>query len=137
MRRAIAAAVLISVCLGCTASPEKKNPDWHRATQTQRLNELFWVAVVKGRWTEVRDHLAPLAVLTEGQTRTTGADQIVERLKSEGFTAVQLGEFESQPAGADLVSSYTIAAGGTAPRRVLAVWQPVGKRTIVVALSIQ
>ena len=136
MRRVIGVLLLASLMAGCTAWPEKKKTDWKSTTRTERLNELFWDDVANKKWSAVKDHLAPLAVLTEADKKTTGAKEITTRLESLGVSGVQVGEVESQPAGADLVTSYVLATAGRPPMRVLAVWQPAGNRMVVVALSL-
>lgn len=136
MRKVVLLGVLVLWMSGCTAFPEKKNPDWKMATRTERLNQLFWDDVAAKRWQNLKEHLAPLAVLTEGDKRTTGMEAILERLKSEGVTAAQLGEEESQPAGADLVTTYTLNLAGRPPARVMAIWQPAAKHWVLVAMSI-
>ncbi len=136
MRKVCVLLLLVAMTVGCTAFPEKKHPDWKNATRSERINELFWNGVANKHWDKVKGHVAPLAVMTEGETRTTGVNEIIARLQTMGITAVQIGEVESQPAGIDLVTTYTLAINGQPPRRVMAVWQPLSKRTVLIALSV-
>ncbi len=136
MRKAIALVVLLVGMSGCVAYPEKKHPDWASATKSERINQLFWDDVANQRWQKLRGHVAPLAVLTEGGERVTGLDPILEKLKAEGITAAQVGEVESQPAGIDLVTTYTLSVTGKPPQKVMAVWQPAAKHWVLIGMSI-
>ncbi len=136
MRKALSLVVMLALMAGCTAFPEKKKADWKSATKSERLNELFWEDVANKRWKNLKEHLAPLAVWNQSSEHITGADQILAKLQAEGVTAAQVGEVESQPAGADLVTTYTLTIGNRPPQRVMAVWQPAAKHWVLIALSV-
>ncbi len=126
---------LMFVLAGCSMWSEKKNATWKSATRSESLNQLFWEDVAKGRWATVKEHLAPLTVFKNGEESVTGSEQVIESLKSGHISSVQIGDVQSQPAGSDLVTTYTISIDGRPPIRALTVWQQVGKSWVIVAHS--
>jgi hypothetical protein len=135
MRKLIATVLLAMLMSGCTAFPEKKKTTWLTTTKSERLNDLFWEAVAAKRWDGVAAHVAPLAVFKDGEQQTTGVHEIVESLKKLEIDSVQVGDVQSEPAGADLVTTYTLTVSGKPPVHALTVWQPVGKSWVIVAHS--
>jgi hypothetical protein len=132
--RKFTVVVLLAVAMtGCTAFPEKKAPSWSMATRSERINQLFWDGVAGKRWNEISAHVAPLAVFNDGNQRTTGVTQIVEMLKNAGIDSVQIGDVESQPAGQDLVTTYTLTIAGKPPVHAMTVWQQAGKHWVIIA----
>lgn len=120
---------------GCTAFPEKKHQDWSNVTRSERLNELFWGDVAAKRWEQVQRHVAPLAVFNEGEKTTSGVSEIMAQLKNSGIGSVQVGDVTSQPAGADLVTTYTLSIDGRPAMRAMTVWQAAGGHMVIVAHS--
>lgn len=135
MRKLLALMMLALVMSGCTAFPEKKKPTWTSATKSEHLNQLFWEHVAAKQWDGVSAHVAPLAVFKDGEKQTTGVHEIVEELKKLGIDSAQVGDVQSQPAGADLVTTYTLTIAGKPPVHAMTVWQPVGKSWVIVAHS--
>jgi hypothetical protein len=136
MRKLLVVLVLLALAMpGCTAYPEKKAPAWASATRSERFNELFWNDVAKKNWKQVAEHVAPLAVFHFGDQKSSGVTEVIELLKSSNIESVQIGEVESQPAGADLVTTYTLTIAGHPPMRALTVWQQAGKHWVIVAHS--
>ncbi len=136
MRKTFAMLVLLTMATsGCTVYPEKKAPSWTGATRSERFNQLFWENVANKNWDKVAEHVAPLAVFKLGDQQTTGVAEIVAALKSSGIDSVQVGDVESQPAGADLVTTYTLTIAGKPPMHAMTVWQQAGKHWVIVAHS--
>ncbi len=138
MRRAAAVFVIamsIVALTACTMWPEHKHKEWHDATDAASLDRLFWEDVAAKRWSQVSAHIAPLAVFKDGDESLTGPGPVIERLKAANISAVQVGEEESQPAGADLVTTYVLSIPGRPPIKALTVWQHVGKSWVIVAHS--
>jgi hypothetical protein len=136
MRKMLAVLVLLTMAMpGCTVYPEKKAPAWTGATRSERFNQLFWNDVATKNWKEVAEHVAPLAVFHFGEQKSSGVTEVIELLKSSNIESVQIGDVESQPAGADLVTTYTLTIAGHPPMRALTVWQQAGKHWVIVAHS--
>ena len=136
MRKVLAALVLSAMVMsGCTVYPEHKAPSWAGATRSERFNFLFWNGVANKKWQEVSDHVAPLAIFTLGDQRASGKEAVLAALKNESIESVQIGEVESQPAGADLVTTYTLTFAGKPPMHAMTVWQQAGKHWVIVAHS--
>ena len=136
MRKVLAGMILLAVAMsGCTMYPEHKAPSWAGATRSERFNQLFWNGVATKRWDEVSDHVAPLAMFTVGDQRLSGKDAVLAALKNENIESVQIGDVESQPAGADLVTTYTLTFAGKPPMHAMTVWQQAGKHWVIVAHS--
>ena len=127
--------LLAMVMAACTVYPEKKAPSWAGATRSERFNQLFWNGVATKNWNEVSDHIAPLAIFTLGDQRASGKDAVLTALKNESIESVQIGDVESQPAGVDLVTTYTLTFAGKPPMHAMTVWQQAGKHWVIVAHS--
>ncbi len=126
---------LLGMLSACSMWSEKKTDNWKSATRAESLNQLFWEDVAKGRWSTVKEHVAPLAVFKDGEASVTGAEAVIENLKSAHISAAQVGEVQSQPAGSDLVTTYTLSIDSRPPVHALTVWQQVGKTWVIVAHS--
>jgi hypothetical protein len=136
MRKLLPILVLFAmVTLGCTVYPEQKAPSWAGATRSERFNQLFWNSVATKQWDQVSAHVAPLAVFHFGEQQTSGVTEVITLLKSANIESVQIGDVESQPAGADLVTTYTLTVAGKPPMRAMTVWQQAGKHWVIVAHS--
>lgn len=132
----LAVFVLLAMAMpGCTVYPEKKSPAWTSATRSERFNQLFWNDVATKNWKQAAEHVAPLAVFHFGDRKSSGVTEVIEMLKSSNIESVQIGDVESQPAGADLVTTYTLTIAGNPPMRALTVWQQAGKHWVIVAHS--
>jgi Domain of unknown function (DUF4440) len=136
MRKTFAMLVLLAmVTSGCTVYPEKKAPSWTGATRSERFNQLFWENVATKNWSAVSDHVASLVVFKMGDQETSGKDQTIAALQSAGIDSVQIGDVQSQPAGADLVTTYTLTIAGKPPMHAMTVWQQAGRHWVIVAHS--
>ena len=136
MRKTFAFLVLLAmVTSGCTVYPEKKAPSWTGATRSERFNQLFWENVATKNWDTVSAHVAPLVMFKLDGQQTSGKDATIAALKNAGIESVQIGDVESQPAGADLVTTYTLTIAGKPPMHAMTVWQQAGKHWVIVAHS--
>lgn len=138
MRRLALAVVLLLTLLttACTMWPEKKNPTWKSATSAEQLNRLLWDGISAQKWDDIRDRFASTAVYNDSHVSISGRDAILDHLKKQTIGAVQIGEVQSQPAGADLVSTYIVQMEGRGAMRAMTVWQEAGNRWVIVAHSV-
>ena len=135
MRKVLGVVLLMALANGCTMYPEQKAPSWAGATRSERFNQLFWHGVETKEWTQVQEHVAPLAMFQIGDQKASGAADVVTMLKNADVQSVQIGDVESQPAGADLVTTYTLTIAGKPPMHAMTVWQQAGKHWVIVAHS--
>jgi hypothetical protein len=135
MRKLLGLVVLMALASGCTVYPEQKAPSWAGATRSERFNQLFWHSVETKDWARVEEHMAPLAIFRMGDQQASGKADVLNLLKSADVQSVQIGDVESQPAGADLVTSYTVTFAGKPPMHAMTVWQQAGKHWVIVAHS--
>ncbi len=100
----------------------------------------MWKAMQAGEWKDVEAHMAPTFVLLDADGVHDRA-AAMERMKQMKVTEVSLGEFQTQPNGADMTVTYTAMLRGTSngkqlssePMRVMSVWQSVKRGWIQVA----
>jgi len=135
MRKLLGVVLLMALASGCTVYPEQKAPTWAGATRSERFNQLFWHNVETKDWARVQEHVAPLAMFQLGDQKASGLADIVTLLKAADVQSVQIGDVESQPAGADLVTTYTLTIAGKPPMHAMTVWQQAGKHWVIVAHS--
>lgn len=135
MRKVLGVVLLVALASGCTVYPEQKAPSWAGATRSERFNQLFWHSVETKDWVHVQEHVAPLAMFQLGDQKASGIADVVTLLKSADVQSVQIGDVESQPAGADLVTTYTLTIAGKPPMHAMTVWQQAGKHWVIVAHS--
>ncbi len=131
----VVAVVLAAVLSGCTLWGEKRSYGWKSATSGEQLDRLLWDGISKARWTEVTNRVAPLAVYNEAGESVTGRDAVISRWKTLEIKDAQVGEVETQPAGAELVTTYRVAIGGGKFLRAMSVWQQTKSGWILIAHS--
>ncbi len=143
LRVVIVPILLMSVLAlaSCTMWGEKKHPGWKGATSGEQLTRLFWQAVKEKNWKEVQSHIGATAIGMSARGDST-REQMMEHLKSMEISDFQIGEVRSEPAGADLIVSYTLTVKGTvggqplpSSVRMMSVWQEVKNGWIIVAHS--
>jgi hypothetical protein len=116
---------------------------WTSATGLEEYERLMWKSVQSGDWLQVNAHISPefLGATPEGVRNRAS---MVEHLQQMKLTDFSLGEFESHPAGGDMVVSYVITLQGTVggqplpagPMRVVTVWQTVKRGWVEIAQTI-
>jgi len=135
----ITIALLLS---GCTMWSEKRVSAWSSATGGEHFARLFWEDVKNKRVQELESHLAPAFVATlPGGVRDRAA--FLEYLKTLQLTDYSIADVSSQPAGGDIVVTYTITLHGSQsgqplsgnPITVMTVWQQVKKGHIAISHS--
>ena len=131
--------VLLLLLVDCSGS--SKHPTWTNATGAEQCERLMWHSLQNKQWQEVDHHLAPLFMGVNSAGQSLDHAAWIEYWKQSQVTDYSLGELSAQPAGADVVVSYTVhfndsSAGQTAPSsgvRVLSVWQSVKKGWVLIS----
>ena len=141
--RAFAAALLLVCLCACTIWKKPAAAGWTSATGLEEYERLMWKAVQSGDWQQVNAHLAPefMAAMPEGVRNRAATLEHLQQMKLTDFS---LGEFESHPAGTDMVVSYVITLRGTVggrplpsePMRVMTVWQTVKNGWVQIAQAV-
>jgi hypothetical protein len=141
-----AIGLLLLLCMlsttSCTMWGEKKTASWKSVTGGEQMERLFWEDVKQKQWSVVQERLAATVVDMNAQGNF-GREEMLDHLKQWDIVDFQVGEVRTEPAGADLVVTYTLSLHGTnagaplpATVRVMSVWQQVKNGYILVARSV-
>jgi hypothetical protein len=159
----VPAVLFLVLVSGCAGPP--KHPTWNNATGSEQHERLMWEAMKAQRWKEVESHLAPTFVGVDAAGKKYDRAGWLGYWKSTPIGEYSLGEVTVDPAGTDMVVSYTLvfdskpdsktdsktagdskaggnSAGGDSSAgpnhslRVVSVWQSVKKGWILTATSL-
>lgn len=132
-------ALLLLSSSACTMWAERKTKTWSNVTSGEHLSRLFWQEVKAKNWQELHDRMAATVLAMNGQG-TFDRDGILAHLKTIDISDFQIGEVQTQPAGADLVVTYTLSVKGTrdgkplpSTLRMMSVWQQLKGGWILIA----
>jgi len=159
----VSAVLFLALLVGCAGPP--KHPTWNNATGSEQHERLMWEAMKAQHWKDVESHLAPTFVGVDAAGKKYDRAGWLAYWKSTLISEYSLGEITVDPAGTDMVVSYTLVvsskpdsktdpktagdskAGGNSgggdnsvgpnhSLRVVSVWQSVKKGWILTATSL-
>jgi len=112
---------------------EPKHPTWKNAAGAEQYERLMWQAIRDEDWKNVEYHLGPTFVGVNANGQALDRAAWIGYWQGMQIKDFSLAEVTVQPAGANMVVTYILHAGGSqgapaafgAGLRVVSVWQQV------------
>ena len=136
-------AISVGLCLtGCTIYPEKPVSAWPAATGGEHFERLFWDDVKNRRLAELEPRLGSTFVATVPAGVQDRA-RFLAYLKTLQLSDYSITDLTTEPAGQDIVVTYTITLRGSqagqplplTPMTMMTVWQQVKRGYIAISHS--